>query len=146
MAVKSYKSNQEFLRYSHFKSATALDQFFGRWLKWYSVFSTTSLCLQYSFYPSGHTLYDVLTHFCPYTIPFLLYSIPKFQDSCWGNIIVSHPPLEMSPEMFNWIEVWRLCWPWENWKPWPLSQVEAILDLCLGSLSCWKMMDDGFLP
>jgi len=32
MLLQSYKSNQELLRYTYFKSATALDQFFGWWL------------------------------------------------------------------------------------------------------------------
>ena len=62
--------------------------------------------------PSRHTFYEVLAYLWWNFIPLLYQSIPQFMNSMGRSIIFAKLAFKMVPEMFNGVEVWRLCWPW----------------------------------
>src|ERR1700731_1278101 len=76
-----------------------------------SVLSMAPFGLQHSFNPSRHALNQVLTHCSVNLVPLFLHPLPQLQYSSSCFFILSKPPLEVIPQMFNRIEVWGLCWP-----------------------------------
>ena len=92
----------------------------------YPVLGISPLCPNYCFHHSRHTLYQILTHISPNLFLLHLHPLPKFLHSSWWIFIPSRPPLEVTPEMLNWIEVRRLLevsWTWAHGfgtNPWPV--------------------------
>src|SRR3954449_12628510 len=103
------------LRYKHFSEGIPLQHFCGQckiFKDWYIlILAITSLWLNHHPDPPRHTLNQVLTHLWVNCIPLLLNSLPQFQNTRWWCFILCKPSLQMRPQVFNWIEVWRLCWP-----------------------------------
>ena len=46
--------------------------------------------------------------------PLLLHPLPELQDALGWLWALSKLPLEVLPELLNWIVVWRLYWPWHD--------------------------------
>ena len=78
------------------------------------VFSIPSFGLNYSLYPSRHTLYQVLTYFLWYLLPFYLAMLPKLLYTSRCHFILCQPPFQMPLKMFYGINVCRLRWPLYN--------------------------------
>ena len=74
----------------------------------------------------------IFGQFCPF-----LFAAPlKLHQVGWEASVHSH--FQISPEMFNRIQVWALAGPLKDIElSW--SHSFDILAVCLGSLSCWKM-------
>ena len=47
-------------------------------------------------------------------------------------------PLEDPPKMFYWVQIWRHAWPVHHLYLSLFSKAVVILEVCLGSLSCWN--------
>ena len=75
------------------------------------VLGIPSFSLNYSLYPSRHTLYQVLAYFLWYLLPFHLATLPKLLYTTRWCFILSQSPFQIPPEMLYRINVWRLCWP-----------------------------------
>jgi hypothetical protein len=69
---------------------------------------------QHCLNPSRHTLNQPLTYICINLVPFLLHPLPQLLYPTWCPLILPQLPLQMIPQVFNGIEVWRLCWPRED--------------------------------
>jgi hypothetical protein len=80
----------------------------------YSILGIATLSLQHSCKPPRHTPNQILTHLCINLVPLLLHPLPQLQYPFWFNLILPQPPLDMIPQVFNGVEIWRLCWPWED--------------------------------
>ena len=63
------------------------------------VFSIPSFGLNYSLYPSRHTLYQVLTYFLWYLLPLYLATLPKLLYTSRCHFILCQPPFQMLPEI-----------------------------------------------
>src|SRR6267154_1353079 len=75
------------------------------------VLGMTSICLDNCLYAPGHTFYKTLAYFWWNSIPLINQSIPQFMCSLLEKL-----SFEIVPEVFNGIEVWRLCWPYQNFN------------------------------
>src|ERR1700677_954494 len=64
--------------------------------------------------PPRHTFYQVLTHLRLYLIPLLLHPLPKLMNTLRRVFIVRKLLFDMSPKMFNGVQVRRLCWPYHH--------------------------------
>ncbi len=50
-----------------------------------------------------------------------------------------HSPLQITPQIFNWIQVWALAGPFQNFIIFWWSRSFVEFDVCYRLLSCWKM-------
>src|SRR6266550_5196161 len=115
LSLYSCKSIEWFMRYKINSESMSLQQF----CCWYQkkaksgilVLGTASLCLNYCLHPPWHTLNQFLTHLWVNLVPHLLHPLPQVQYPSWRGFLPTKPLFKLLPEVFNWIEVWRLCWP-----------------------------------
>ena len=115
--ISGLSKNMQFsLRYKMFCKGLPLLQFFcshpvGR--NYYIlVLGMTTLCFDHCCNPPRHTFNQILTHLWLYFLPFHLHPLPQLQYPCRCPLILSQLPLEVIPQVFNGIEVRRLCRPW----------------------------------
>src|SRR6266852_494483 len=105
-----------------------------------SVFCMPTLCHQHCLNPSWHTLNQPLTHICINLVPFLLHPLPQLLHPTWYLFIPPQLHLQMIPQVFNGIEVWRLCWPRENLET---IVLKPTLGLLAGVLGVIVLLEDN---
>ena len=99
-----------------------------------------SFSLNYILYPSRHTLYQVLTYFLWFLLPFHLAMFSKFLYTTGWCFILNQPAFQLPPEMFYKIKVCRLWWLLHHSIAMVIKPSWASLWVFLGSLSCWKII------
>ena len=61
-----------------------------------------------------HALDQVINKFHINLCPLFLKCLSKFIHISRHHLSLIYLDLEVFPNMFNWVEIWRLCWMGEN--------------------------------
>src|SRR6266536_6584926 len=85
----------------------------------------------------------VRQYHCINFVPLLLCPLPQLYHPTRWPLILSQLHLEMSPQVFNGIKVWRLCWPRKDletiaFKPGPglLADMLGVIVLLEDDFTC----------
>ncbi|KZT01663.1 uncharacterized protein LAESUDRAFT_795612, partial [Laetiporus sulphureus 93-53] len=95
------------------------------------VLGIASLCLHNCIHPPWHTFNQILTHFLPNSLPFLLYPFPQLSNSLWWLLILCKLLFEVIPQILYGIEIWGLRGPYHSVE---IMVFEPILGLLAGVL------------
>ncbi len=75
------------------------------------ILGISSFCLQHYLNPPRLTLYQISTHRLINLLLLSFYLFPTLPHTSKWFLMLCKPSSELRPEIFNGIEVWRLCWP-----------------------------------
>ena len=92
-----------------------MDQYFGRREIYLSPLGWATFRLDDGLQPLGHGAYELLTVFLGNTVvPDMLHTLPKLCNSFWFRIVCVQLLFKVRPDIFNRIEVRRVCRPVHN--------------------------------
>src|SRR5690242_3268151 len=80
----------------------------------YSILGVSTLRFQHGCNTLGHALNEIDARLLWDIHPLVLYTLPQPIDVGRRGFGFGELLLEVSPQMLNWIQIWRLRWPFQH--------------------------------